>query len=170
MANAFGLKTSCFAITKTFAYVKYASILCFACAPFLAPKWIRSLGCATRNPRCSHPYGVKCQRILSFPKALFYSLAALRIKKLSFSLRRIGELVFSEVTLEVLTMMLEKRVWKLFVSAFPNEVRFGTVFFPSKLRQTRLRAEWRSPCNGFARDLKRDCGVNFSALAPWFGV
>ena len=30
------------------AYVKYASTLCFACAPFLAPKWIRSLGCATR--------------------------------------------------------------------------------------------------------------------------
>ena len=26
------------------------------------------------------PYGVKCCRILSFPKALFYSLAALRIK------------------------------------------------------------------------------------------
>ena len=46
----------------------------------LHPKWIRSLGCAARNPRCSHPCGVKCCRILSFPKALFYNLAALRIK------------------------------------------------------------------------------------------
>ena len=46
----------------------------------LHPKWIRSFGCAARNPRCSHPCGVKCCRILSFPKALFYNLAALRIK------------------------------------------------------------------------------------------
>ena len=50
----------------------------------LHPKWIRSLGCAGRNPRCSHPCGVKCQRILSFPKTLFYSLAALRRKSGKF--------------------------------------------------------------------------------------
>ena len=44
MANAFGLKTSCCAITKTLTYVKYASTLCFACAPFLAPKSLRQIG------------------------------------------------------------------------------------------------------------------------------
>ena len=72
----------------------------------LYPKWIRWLGCAARargapaaegaSPlrRLAKPMrlppklpivslipcGVKCQRILSFPKNLFYSLAALRIK------------------------------------------------------------------------------------------
>ena len=43
LANAFGLKTSCCAITKTLAYVQYASTLCFACAPFLAPKSLRQI-------------------------------------------------------------------------------------------------------------------------------
>ena len=44
MANAFGLKTSCCAITATFAYVQYASTRRFACAPFLAPKSLRQIG------------------------------------------------------------------------------------------------------------------------------
>jgi len=44
LANAFGLKTSCCAITKTLTYVKYASTLCFACATFLAPKSLRQIG------------------------------------------------------------------------------------------------------------------------------
>ena len=163
MANAFGLKTSCCAITATLAYVKYASIRRFACATFLAPKalrqienpwffgtnsgsvyeplmlevrflfdndngdsrvcqirfnppfrlrhvfsskmdslaWLRYAGagraglrggqapCGDWQSQCAYPqlpiaslipYGVKCCRILSFPKALFYSLAVLRIK------------------------------------------------------------------------------------------
>ena len=44
LANDFGLKTSCCAITAILAYVKYASTRHFACAPFLAPKSLRQIG------------------------------------------------------------------------------------------------------------------------------
>ena len=57
-------------MTATLAYVQYASTLCFACAPFLAPKWIRWLGCVARARGAPAVWGANPLRRLAKPMRL----------------------------------------------------------------------------------------------------